>query len=367
MLREAHDLITTESPSHDLDAVAESGRAVARVGRARLGCEPDVIVIDGCTHLRWRFGTGRRHVLVLGHHDTVWPVGSLVQHPATVRDGVLLGPGCLDMKVGLVMAFHALAALDDLDGVTLLVTGDEEIGSPTSRGLIESEALGCEAVLVLEAAADGGALKVQRKGRAHYTIRVAGRAAHAGLEPEKGVNAAIEMAHHIVATQRLADTALGTSVTPSLAVSGTSANTVPDAASFTLDVRAVTVAELERVHAALQAWSPVLDGAVVTVEGSIDRPPLERSASAGLYAVADELAPLVGEDQLNGAAVGGGSDGNLTAALGIPTLDGLGGVGGGAHADSEHVIVEALPARTALVALLVARALESAVDAGGAA
>jgi glutamate carboxypeptidase len=214
LLDDVEALVTCESPSADLDAVARSADVVARVGAARLGAPPERIVLEGRTHLRWRFGAGPARVLVLGHHDTVWPIGSLVRHPYSVRDGVLRGPGCFDMKAGLAMAFHAVAALPDPDGVTILVTGDEEIGSPTSRELIEAEAAGCAAALVLEASADGGALKTERKGVALYEVRIVGRAAHAGLEPEAGVNAAVELAHQLLAVAGLGDAARGTTVTP---------------------------------------------------------------------------------------------------------------------------------------------------------
>ena len=171
LVADIREMVECESPSADLAAVARSADVVARVGTRRLGVEPERIVIDGRTHLRWRLGTGPSRVLVLGHHDTVWPIGSLATRPCTVDDGVLRGPGCFDMKAGLVMAFHALAGLDDRDGVTLLVTGDEELGSPSSRALIEDEARAAQAALVLEASADGGALKTERKGVSLYDVR----------------------------------------------------------------------------------------------------------------------------------------------------------------------------------------------------
>jgi glutamate carboxypeptidase len=162
VLSDLRELVECESPSSDLAAVSRSADLVARIGAARLGVAPEHLVVDGCTHLRWRLGTGPSRVLVLGHHDTVWPLGSLATHPWSAEGGVVRGPGCFDMKAGLVMAFHALADLDDRDGVTLLVTGDEEIGSPTSRALIEEEAREASVALVLEASADGGALKIER-------------------------------------------------------------------------------------------------------------------------------------------------------------------------------------------------------------
>ncbi|MGW5861074.1 M20/M25/M40 family metallo-hydrolase [Streptomyces sp. NPDC055239] len=360
MIDDIGHLVRTESPSADLTAVARSAEEVARIGASHLGAEPDLITVDGRTHLRWRLGGGPRRVLLLGHHDTVWPIGSLDTHPFTVRDGVLRGPGCFDMKAGLVMAFHALAALgpDAVDGVTLLVTGDEELGSPSSRELIESEAAGCAAAFVLEASADGGALKTERKGVSLYEIRVAGRAAHAGLEPHRGVNAGIETAHQILAVAALSDTDAGTTVTPTALSAGTTTNTVPAHGRFAVDVRVRDAVEQARVDTALHGLRPVLDGATLEVTGGPNRPPLPHAASEGLYRRARHLAEELGTGPLTAAAVGGASDGNFTAGVGIPTLDGLGAVGGGAHAADEHVIVAELPRRAALLTALVGAVLD---------
>jgi len=357
------ELVECESPSADHAAVARSADVVAALGERLLGAAPERIVLDGVTHLRWRLGgqtpetqapVTRTRVLVLAHHDTVWPVGTLERLPFAVRDGILTGPGCFDMKAGLAMALHAVAALDDRDGVTLLVTGDEELGSPSSRTLIEDSARGARAALVLEASADGGALKLERKGVSLYEVVVDGLAAHAGLEPEKGVNATVELAHEVLAVAGLADPAVGTSVTPTVAGSGSTTNTVPARASFWVDVRARTALEQERVDAALRALVPVTPGARVTVHGGINRPPLEAAASAGLFSRAQALAARLGLEPLTGVAVGGASDGNFTAGIGVPTLDGLGAVGGGAHADHEHVLIADLVPRTLLLAALVA-------------
>ena len=357
MLSELRTLVECESPSSDLAAVARSADLVARVGAARLGVAPERIVLEGRTHLRWRLGARPSRVLLLGHHDTVWPLGSLAERPCTVEDGILRGPGCFDMKAGLVMAFHAAAGLD---GVTLLVTGDEELGSPSSRTLIEDEARRVSAALVLEASADGGALKTERKGVSLYDVCIVGRAAHAGLEPERGVNATLELAHQVLAIAALADPAAGTTVTPTASRAGGTSNTVPAAGSLAVDVRVRTLPEQERVDRAMRDLRPVLAGAVVDVHGGPNRPPLEAAASAALFVRASAVAARLGLPPLTSAAVGGASDGNFTAGVGTPTLDGLGAVGGGAHADDEHVVVDELYGRTALLRALVEELLELA-------
>ncbi|MFB6724366.1 M20 family metallopeptidase [Kribbella sp. NPDC056345] len=353
LLADIETLVTCESPSADKVAVATSADVVAQLGTERLGKAPEYVVIDGWTHLRWKFGDGPTQVLVVGHHDTVWPLGSLATHPFQIENGIMRGPGCFDMKTGVVMAFHAIAALPDPSGITLLVTGDEELGSPSSRALIEAEAAGCVAALVLEASADG-ALKLERKGVSNYELRITGRASHAGLEPELGVNASIEAAHQILAINELGDPTLGTTVTPTKLVSGTTRNTVPAAASFLVDARARTVAEQLRVDEAMRALRPVLPEAVLELIGGPNRPPFERKMAEDLYERASRLAAELGQPPLRAVSVGGASDGNFTAGIGTPTLDGLGAVGGGAHADSEHVIVDEIAPRTALLTALIA-------------
>jgi glutamate carboxypeptidase len=349
LLDDVEELVCCESPSADLDAVAASAAVVRDGGRRRLGAEPEMIVLGGCTHLRWQLGIGRPRVLLLAHHDTVWPIGSLTGHPFAIGDGVLRGPGCFDMKAGLALAVHALARLDTSAAVVLLVTGDEEIGSGTSRSLIEADARAAEAVLVLEPSAAGGALKRARKGISSYEVQITGRAAHAGLEPERGVNAAIEAAIELLRVTELADDTRGTTVTPTLLAAGTTSNTVPAHARFTVDVRASDPDEQQRVDTALAQLLPRLPGAAVTVSGGPNRPPMIESMSAELFARAIDIARKLGLPEPTAASVGGGSDGNFTAALGVATLDGLGAVGGGAHADDEHVLIGELPDRLALI------------------
>jgi glutamate carboxypeptidase len=359
MLDELAGLVRCESPSGDVAALERSAEAVAALGQRLTGCAPEVIADAGPTHLRWTFGAGPRRVLLVGHHDTVWPLGSLEDHPWSVVDGVARGPGCLDMKAGLVQMFHALSVLEDTDGVTVLVNGDEEVGSRTSSGLIEEAARQSPAALVLEMAADDGAVKTARKGVCMYEMQVSGRAAHAGLEPERGINASIEAAHLVLDIAELGDPALGTTVTPTLLRSGTAANVVPARATLAVDVRAASVAEQQRVDAALRRLTAVLPGAAVVAEPGPSCPPMEPAASAGLFATAQRVAGLLGLEPLRGVAVGGASDGNRTAGVGTPTLDGLGAVGGGPHADREHVNTALMPERTALLAALVAELLGS--------
>jgi glutamate carboxypeptidase len=352
MIEDLRTLVGCESPSADLAAVARSAEVVAALGARLTGTLPDRIVVDGRTHLRWRFGPQPR-VLLLGHHDTVWPIGSLASHPWSVEGGVARGPGCFDMKAGIVQMFHAVAALADPSGITMLITGDEEIGSPSSRDLIEDEARRSSAAFVLEASADGGALKTSRKGAETYLMRVEGRAAHAGLEPERGANAAVEAAYQVIGITELGDTRQGTTVTATMLTAGTTANTVPARATVTVDVRARLTAEQARVNHALNALPPRLAGTTLEVIRQAHRPPLEPASSAALFRRAQILAGRLGLGDLRGVAVGGGSDGNLTAAVGTPTLDGLGAVGGGAHGDDEHVVIAELPRRTALLAHLI--------------
>ncbi|MEU3463806.1 M20/M25/M40 family metallo-hydrolase [Streptomyces sp. NPDC006733] len=369
MLADLAELVLCESFSADHAALARSADVVGALGARLLGAAPERIVIEDVPHLRWVFGTPR--VLLVGHHDTVWPTGSLRSHPWSVVDGIARGPGVLDMKAGLVQMFHALASLPSPDGVCVLVTGDEEVGSPTSRALIEHAARGCAAAFVLEASADEhGALKTARKGTSRYEVVVRGRAAHAGLEPHKGINAAIEAAHQVLAIAELASavdadtahaagaaSALGaTTVTPTLLTAGSTLNTVPALARISVDVRVPSASAQERTDVLLRGLTARTPGARLEVLGGGQRPPMEPESSAALFALAAGICAELGQEPLRGIAVGGASDGNYTAGVGCPTLDGLGGVGSGAHADSEHVVVDRIVPRTRLLAQLIARA-----------
>ncbi|MGW4231431.1 M20 family metallopeptidase [Streptomyces sp. NPDC004980] len=347
MIEDLRTLVETESPSRDPDALAASAAAVAAVVERRLGGRAVLVASEAGPHVHWS-GGGDPRVLILGHHDTVFPLGTLERRPFRVRDGRATGPGVFDMLGGLVQAVHGLAALDDLSGVEILVTADEEVGSHSSRALIEERALACGAVLVFEGAADDGALKTGRKGCGTFQVFVTGRASHAGLEPEAGVNALIEASHQVLDIAALGRPGIGTTVTPTVASAGTLDNVVPAEATVVVDVRVESADEKERVEAAFAALAPRLDGAEIEVRGSVGRPPMPGSASAGLFALAERLLPGI-----EGRAVGGGSDGNFTAALGVPTLDGLGAVGGGAHADHEYLVIDAMEERANLAAGLV--------------
>lgn len=346
------DLVRAESPSSDLQLLAECAGVVAELGRSVLGVAPEPVAVDGRTHLVWRFGPSTE-VVLLGHYDTVWPAGTIDRWPFSVDGaGRATGPGAFDMKAGIVQLFHALAALPSRDGVAVLLTADEELGSQTSRRVIEQVASGARAALVLEPSARG-ALKIARKGTSMYEIHAVGRSSHAGLEPEKGVNATVEMAHQVLAVSTLGRPDRGTTVTPTVVGAGTTTNTVPALAVVHVDVRATDPAEQERVDAAVRRLAPVVPGAELRIEGGINRPPLHSTSSAELFALAGEVAGQLGLARPEGVEVGGASDGNFTAGVGVPTLDGLGADGDGAHAEGEYVVVSSMPERAALVAGLV--------------
>jgi glutamate carboxypeptidase len=292
--------------------------------------------------------------LLLGHLDTVWPEGTLSSMPWRLEGGRASGPGAFDMKAGIAVGMAVLTAMvreTRPEPVSLLLVPDEEIGSSHSRELLLSVARRHRRVLVLEPS-QAGAVKVARKGAGIFRIRLRGRAAHAGLEPENGASALAEMARFALAIEGFAEAASGTTLTPSLASAGTAENVVPESATLTVDARAWTKEEADRVTAAIRGYRCFDPGVTVEVEGGFDRPPLEPTpASEALYQRARQAALDFGFD-LEAARVGGSSDGNLTAAEGIVTLDGLGPTGGGAHARHEHVLVEDLPRRAALVAAL---------------
>jgi len=351
-------LAVLESPTLDSAAAHACGAELA-ARLAAIGGRVRTIESPGSGgHLVAEFGDGDSRILLLGHFDTVWPVGTLREMPVVERDGRLFGPGVLDMKSGIAIGMLALRALaaaaaDPMPHVVFLLTADEETGSRTSRALIEEEAQRSEAVLVLEPALPDGALKTARKGCGQFEIGVTGVAAHAGIAAEKGANAILELCDQILAVERLQDASRGTSLTASLISGGTRSNVVPARAVATIDARTSSMADAERVTEALFSLRAGRPGTTVEVSGGIERPPLERNPSvAALYSLAQAVGRQLGIDVSEGAT-GGGSDGNFTAALGVPTLDGLGGIGDGAHALHEHVVLDELAPRAALVAGLI--------------
>jgi glutamate carboxypeptidase len=353
-------LVEAESPSADLEACESCAFVADSLALETVGRSAERLVVDGRTHLRWRFGEQRR-VLLVGHLDTVWPIGTVARWPFGVHDDRASGPGVFDMKAGVVQLLFALAHLGErreLDGVTVVLTTDEEIGAPTSRGLLAQEAQGVQAALIPEPSFDG-ALKTERKGVALYRLEAAGRAAHAGLDPEQGINAALEIARQVLDLAGLAEPSSGTTITPSLISAGTAANTVPAAAVAHFDVRFATREEGERIAAAFAAVRPSIPGATTRVERETFVPPLERSSSQPLFELAKRLNGELGLPELREASVGGGSDGNHIAALGVPTLDGLGAVGDHAHGEGEFVAVPAMAERAALLAALVSELLST--------
>ena len=343
LLGDLRRLVEVESPSLDVVAVTQSAEHLAALVEERTGRPAALVDGPAGPHVHWS-GGGEPRVLILGHHDTVFPVGALAARPFSVVEGRATGPGVFDMKGGIVQAVHAVAALADASGVEMLFTSDEEVGSATSRALLEERAVACGNVLVLEPSGDGGAVKTGRKGAGTFEVVVHGRASHAGLDPEQGVNSLVEAAHQVLAIAAFGDPAAGTTVTPTVATAGTADNVVPAEARIRVDVRVSSPAERDRIEALMAALAPVDPDARLEVRGSIGRPPMPESSSATLFPLAQAAAPGI-----QGVAVGGASDGNFTAALGIPTLDGLGAVGGGAHADHEFVLVDTMPGRVDLL------------------
>ena len=363
VLIDVEAIVNIESPSRNAGQVAKSAAMLESIIQrvAQRSC----ILVDSDVgpHVLVP-ARGAARILLLGHHDTVHPMGTLAARPFSNDGKALRGPGVFDMAAGIVQAIYAMAVLEssgvDTSGIEMLWTSDEEIGSSTSRALIEerAQALGKNgAVLVLEPSANDGALKIARKGTGTFDVRITGRASHAGLEPEKGINALLELAHQVQRISTFGNAELGTTVTPTVASAGTTDNTVPAEAHVLVDARVVVPEEKIRVEKLMSSLVPVVSGASISVSGSLHRPPMHSSMSEELFALAVESQRTVNGESIDGVSVGGGSDGNFTAALGIRTLDGLGAVGGGAHGETEHVVVESIAPRIALLAEIMQRVL----------
>lgn len=359
--------VRCESPSHNKAAVDRFGKIVALEWKRR-GAKVRVLSqLERGNHLRVELNLGevrpRKQILVLGHLDTVYPMGTHAATPFRVADGRALGPGTFDMKGGLVIALFAIDALQSAGmrpatGFVFFWNSDEEIGSKTSRAEIEREALRSEAVLVLEPAAGReGNLKTARKGAGSAEILVTGRSGHAGNAyqgPGAGINAVHELALQIAQLIKMNDRERGITVQTTVIAGGTVSNVIPEHAHARIDIRHAHTADALKLNRALHELRPILPGAQIEIRGEVNRPPLERSAGVQkLFAHAKRIMEAMGLP-LGEAAVGGVSDGNFTAALGVPTLDGLGAVGDGAHSPREYVTLKSLPERAALLAGLLA-------------
>lgn len=368
------DLVEIESPSDNKAAVDRLSEAIADKF-AQLGGEIRFHrAKDFGDHLQVNFaGSASKPVLLLGHYDTVYPLGTLAKMPCRAENNKLTGPGVLDMKAGIALILHALAALQDwnkeaghkdgqhkavdlLRPVTVLLVSDEEVGSNSSRLITEALAKRSAAVLVFEPSyGREGAVKTARKGVGEYQVKVTGKASHAGLDFEKGVNAIRELARQIDKISSFTELKKGLTVNVGIVSGGSRTNVVPAEAEAHVDVRITRLKDAAGIDKKIRSLRPFNRKCKLEVTGGINRPPMERTAGvAALYAQAAAIAHDLGW-KLGEAAVGGGSDGNFTAGLGIPTLDGLGGVGDGAHAQHEHILISELPRRAALVAGLIER------------
>lgn len=354
-------LVETESYSRDKDGVDRLGQMIAEECR-QLGAQ--VQVVESATtgnQIVARFAPPRQatggEILLMHHMDTVYPPGTLANMPFREADGKIFGPGVLDMKGGITITLMALAALRDAGAltrpVTALFTSDEEIGSYTSRALIEELARQAVLVLVFESGLLDSSLKTWRKGMGFFTVKARGRAAHAGGRHQDGRNAIEELAHQVIAIQQLTDYAKGTTFNVGMIRGGTASNVVPDEAEALVDFRVLVPEETERVYTAMQSLKPVLMGTSIEVNGELNRPPMPNDAlMQTTFARAQQIAATLGM-QLKPGGSGGGSDGNFVAPLGIPLLDGLGACGEGHHSEREYILAASLPERAKLVAELI--------------
>jgi glutamate carboxypeptidase len=357
-------LVETESPSGDgdgssavVDLLAGAAGSIGSVSSVeRIASE------DFGEHVCIRAfanESGAAPIMILGHTDTVHPRGSIKERPWRTEENRIYGPGVFDMKANCALALEVLRACEATDSrpqspITILLTCDEESGSSSGRALVEAEAKNARAVLVLEPSASGGRAKTARKGTGMFTIEVKGRAAHAGLDPEKGVSAVLELARQTVRLHELNDPASGTNVTVTVINGGTHSNVVPAEARAEIDMRFTSLDAGRRIEKEILNLKPIDSRAGIVVRGGVNRPPLERTENVfRLYARAREIAALL-DFELGEASVGGGSDGNFAGALGATVLDGLGIEGDGAHAAHEHIIVDNIATRGALLAGLIA-------------
>jgi glutamate carboxypeptidase len=352
------ELVEIESPSTDPEGVRSLARRLA-AELDGLGLRTELLPVpEAGPVLRARSASSGRRVMLLGHLDTVWPGGTLAARPVRIEGDRLYGPGSYDMKAGLVVVVFALRALADrgpLPPVCVFFTPLEEVGCERYRALMEEEMRGSTAVLDFEPAWPGGAVKTGRKGSGSFLLRARGRAAHAGADFTRGANAILELAHQVAAVSQLTDLERGVTLNVGVVRGGIRPNVVPDLAEAEIDLRYLSLEDGRRTEAALRALQPVTPGVRLELEGGLGYPPLERGPHVlRVY----ESARLVAKEMglaLDEVTTGGASEASFAAALGVPTLDGLGADGDGAHAEDEHVLIPSLPERVALAAGLVER------------
>ncbi len=360
MVALTRDLVTLESPTTDKQAVDQLGARIAEELAAR---DADITVharetVGNIVEARWHADRPGKPMLIVCHMDTVHPLGAMEENPLRVENGRLYGPGAYDMKGSIAAVLGALDTLLDADHlperpITLLVTSDEETGSFHSRDLIQQRAADAALALIMEAALPDGSLKTWRKSVARFRVRTHGYAAHAGGAHEAGLNAVEEMAHQVINLQRMTNYKVGTTVNVGVIHGGTRTNVVPDTCDAWVDVRSLTSDEMARITKLIEGIQPVLPGARVEVEGGFDRPPMERDdRMVATFEQAKAIAARHGLT-LRESGTGGASDGNYTAAIGTPTLDGLGPLGDGAHSSREHLLINSLPRSATLVASLL--------------
>lgn len=351
-------LVEAESPSHDKSAVDRVGTIVADECR-RLGATVEIheqVAAGNQVVARW--GAGPGNILLLAHMDTVFPIGTLGKMPFYEKGGKIFGPGTSDMKGGIVVGLSAIAAMQKTGSmpphpITALFTSDEEIGSRASQVLIETLAKQSILVLVLEPGLPDGSIKTWRKGVGEFTITVHGRAAHAGADHEKGRNAIEELAHQVIAIQKLTDYSLGTTLNIGMIRGGTATNVVPEEAIAEVDLRVLQPGEAERILAALQSLQPILEGTTIQVTGGLEHPPMPYDETMKkTYEKAKTIAKKMGME-LKASGTGGASDGNQVATLGIPVLDGLGPAGDGYHSEREFIFKNSLQERVDLLVALL--------------
>ena len=352
-IKDIQRLVECQSPTEDLAACVKVVELAVEISAQVLEIPAKIITENGRPVFWW--GSEKPKIVLLCHLDTVWPHNSF--NPTWLIDGDnAKGPGVFDMKAGFIQAMYALKGITGAQSkVALVATTDEETGSATSKKLIERLAKDADAVLVFESAIDGK-VKTGRKGTSMYQISVTGKAAHAGLEPEKGINATTELAKLVLQITDLANPAFGTTVVPTVMQAGTTTNTVPAQAKLDIDIRSFTMAELQRVDTAIKSLTSSV--AQVEITGGISRPPLEIASTKELYEKLEVVAKRLGMPEIGHASVGGASDGNLAAAAGAKVLDGLGAVGVGAHAPTESILLSAVEPRIKLVSAFITELLK---------